>query len=204
MALEAELRLDVPREGLPTVEEIDAQRVPGRQMRGVQVPMQALTPPAQPRSQKLSQEAWLIDEKMREAHRRAATAIFSQRNKAWVDMRAFGQAPEKEPVLDLHGLHVAEAVELLSSELPVASDIGIQSVHVLVGTQHHTAGKHSQGLAAGERGESESRRRCRNSRRGSKKSDRSCHLLWVVSNVSAVVGAVCVRAIARTLLDQVL
>ena len=43
-------------------------------------------------------------------------------------------------MLDLHGLHVAEALSILQRELPGCRSRGSLLVHVLVGTGHHTKG----------------------------------------------------------------
>lgn len=116
---------------------------------------------------------------MFQAHREAATALFGKRNAGWAATRvhhapvgprrlARGDVDVQErhfhgsifatsssvaeipPTLDLHGLHVAEAREILGSELPAAQAMGLRGITLLVGTQHHTQGRHSEGLAAGE------------------------------------------------------
>lgn len=41
-------------------------------------------------------------------------------------------------MLDLHGLHVAEAVELLTNMLPKLGDEGLDSIYIVTGTGHHS------------------------------------------------------------------
>jgi DNA-nicking Smr family endonuclease len=67
------------------------------------------------------------------AHDSAASAIYNSRN---------AEASDGTPLLDLHGLHVAEALQQLRRRLPVlrAQHGSGTAVHVLVGTGHHTVG----------------------------------------------------------------
>ena len=71
---------------------------------------------------------------MASAHQEAAERIFAERNS---NMQNRGNRP---PMLDLHGLHVAEALSMLQRELPGCRSRGSLLVHVLVGTGHHTKG----------------------------------------------------------------
>ena len=42
--------------------------------------------------------------------------------------------------LDLHGLHIAEAVALLEDELPKLCSAGLQAVSLITGSGHHSRG----------------------------------------------------------------
>lgn len=66
------------------------------------------------------------NERMKELHRQAAQAIFEARN-----------PPHVTDVVDLHGLHVSEALERLPAALEKAPP-GI--LRILTGTGHHTKG----------------------------------------------------------------
>lgn len=60
--------------------------------------------------------------------------------------RSDGPAPPLVPqvfqrkTMDLHGLHVAEAVEVLDREMGALAERGLCSVRVLTGTGHHSKG----------------------------------------------------------------
>jgi Smr domain len=43
-------------------------------------------------------------------------------------------------VLDLHGLHIAEATVLLEEELPVLCTAGLSAVSIVTGSGHHSKG----------------------------------------------------------------
>lgn len=64
--------------------------------------------------------------RMKELHRQAADAIFEARNPSHVS-----------DVIDMHGLHVSEAVERLPEALKKAP---VGKVRILTGTGHHTKG----------------------------------------------------------------
>lgn len=66
------------------------------------------------------------NERMKELHRKAADAIFEARNPVHVT-----------DVLDLHGLHVSEALERLPAAFERAP---VGTLRVLTGTGHHTKG----------------------------------------------------------------
>eukprot|EP00611_Tribonema_gayanum_P001566 TRINITY_DN11143_c0_g1_i1.p1 TRINITY_DN11143_c0_g1~~TRINITY_DN11143_c0_g1_i1.p1 ORF type:complete len:733 (+),score=253.24 TRINITY_DN11143_c0_g1_i1:124-2322(+) len=69
---------------------------------------------------------------MKERHRAAARCIYDARNPQ--------QQVLERGVLDLHGLHVAEATALLEEELPVLCQAGLRAVSVVTGTGHHSRG----------------------------------------------------------------
>ncbi|KAK3286252.1 hypothetical protein CYMTET_6182 [Cymbomonas tetramitiformis] len=87
-------------------------------------------------------------EQMKNAHAAASEAIYHSRNAA--QDPATGRAGGAHtggrdggvPLLDLHGLHVKEAVEILRRKLMDWRDgrMAHRHVHVLVGTGHHTRG----------------------------------------------------------------
>lgn len=66
------------------------------------------------------------NERMKDLHRKAANAIFEARNPEGVS-----------DVIDLHGLHVSEAVERLPAALDKAQ---AGKIRILTGTGHHTKG----------------------------------------------------------------
>ncbi|CAM9519393.1 unnamed protein product [Discosporangium mesarthrocarpum] len=70
--------------------------------------------------------------KMKAKHEEAAMSIFHSRNPP--------QQVLSRGVIDLHGLHVSEAVSVLSEQLPALTDRGLGVVSVLTGTGHHTKG----------------------------------------------------------------
>lgn len=77
-------------------------------------------------AKKLSAQGREANEMMKDLHRKAANAIFEARN------------PSTSPdVIDLHGLHVSEAVERLPDALERAPE---GKVRILTGTGHHTKG----------------------------------------------------------------
>ncbi|KAH7301448.1 hypothetical protein KP509_23G027100 [Ceratopteris richardii] len=91
-------------------------------------------------ARELSAEGQKHNDRMKEAHNRACEAIFQQRNMS-VGSYDNGQSP----ILDLHGLHVSEAIPLLKRELAAFRAIARSShqrlqVLICVGTGHHTKG----------------------------------------------------------------
>eukprot|EP00752_Nemacystus_decipiens_P011357 g10091.t1 len=69
---------------------------------------------------------------MKEKHRQAASKIFASRNP--------GDQVFERRTIDLHGLHVAEAVDVLDSQMLALAGRGVSSVRVLTGTGHHSKG----------------------------------------------------------------
>lgn len=78
----------------------------------------------------LSTQGHELNAKMKEYHYLAASEIFDARNppnQIYMDR-----------LLDLHGLHVVEAVELLAHMLPKLGDEGLDSIYVVTGSGHHS------------------------------------------------------------------
>lgn len=46
--------------------------------------------------------------------------------------------------MDLHGLHVSEAVEVLDANMAALANRGLDSVRLLTGTGHHSKGPTSK------------------------------------------------------------
>ncbi|XP_023536132.1 pentatricopeptide repeat-containing protein At4g33170 [Cucurbita pepo subsp. pepo] len=80
---------------------------------------------------------------MKAAHGRAQDSIYRQRNQIGADNQGNGRGHER--MIDLHGLHVSEAIHVLKHELSVlrgtarAAGQRLQ-VYICVGTGHHTRG----------------------------------------------------------------
>ena len=79
-------------------------------------------------AKRLGAEGRAANERMKALHEKAADAIFAARN------------PSGRDAIDLHGLHVAEAIDRLPKALMSASG---PSVRILTGTGHHTKGSKS-------------------------------------------------------------
>lgn len=82
-------------------------------------------------ARKLSVQGQVMNSKMKACHKEAAKRIFSQRN------------PESQlakGTLDLHGLHVAEAVACLSEILPALKQASMKHASLITGSGHHSAG----------------------------------------------------------------
>ncbi|CAN1217104.1 Polyadenylate-binding protein-interacting protein 7 [Linum perenne] len=90
-------------------------------------------------AKELSGKGQLHNVQMKAAHGKAQDSIYRQRNQGGVDGRG------NERMIDLHGLHVSEALHVLRQELGVlrstarAADQRLQ-VYICVGTGHHTRG----------------------------------------------------------------
>ncbi|XP_078430962.1 polyadenylate-binding protein-interacting protein 7-like [Wolffia australiana] len=89
-------------------------------------------------AKELSLKGQLYNMQMKEAHEKARDAIYRHRN------RGAGEKG-KQPLIDLHGLHVNEAVNVLKHELGALRRVaraGGQRLQVMVcvGTGHHTKG----------------------------------------------------------------
>ena len=79
-------------------------------------------------AKELSRQGREAAAKMSAAHADAAANIFATRGGG------------RGGMIDLHGLHVTEALSILRRELPRLRDSGEPYAHVLVGTGHHTVG----------------------------------------------------------------
>ncbi|XP_010548489.1 PREDICTED: polyadenylate-binding protein-interacting protein 7-like [Tarenaya hassleriana] len=91
-------------------------------------------------AKELSAKGQLHNMKMKAAHGKAQDAIYRQRNPVGAE-----NVRGNERMIDLHGLHVSEAIQTLRHELSMsrsaarASDQRLQ-VYICVGTGHHTRG----------------------------------------------------------------
>ncbi|KAK1945554.1 Polyadenylate-binding protein-interacting protein 7 [Phytophthora citrophthora] len=80
----------------------------------------------------LSKQGHEYNSKMKNFHFLAASEIFESRNppsQLYMDR-----------MMDLHGLHVAEAVEFLTQMLPKLADEGVDSIYLVTGSGHHSKG----------------------------------------------------------------
>lgn len=96
-------------------------------------------------ARELSAKGKWHNERMQEAHSSASNALFTKRNTAtgYLDSQARGSGTQ---VLDLHGLHVSEAITKLRRELSGVRAAVHRTGHhqqlcVCVGTGHHTKGR---------------------------------------------------------------
>ena len=79
-------------------------------------------------AKELSRQGREAAAKMSAAHADAAANIYANRGGG------------RSGTIDLHGLHVTEALSILRRELPRLRDSGEPYAHILVGTGHHTVG----------------------------------------------------------------
>ncbi|KAL2489585.1 CTC-interacting domain 7 [Forsythia ovata] len=89
-------------------------------------------------AKELSIKGQLHNMQMKAAHGKAQESIYRQRNS---EMQANG----REKMIDLHGLHVSEAIHVLKRELAVMRNAARSAnqrllVYICVGTGHHTRG----------------------------------------------------------------
>ncbi|KAI0498872.1 hypothetical protein KFK09_019770 [Dendrobium nobile] len=80
---------------------------------------------------------------MKEAHAKARETIYRQRNPVSSELQGYGRGQER--LIDLHGLHVNEAIHVLKHELTTLRNAVRSSGHrlqvfICVGTGHHTKG----------------------------------------------------------------
>ncbi|KAL2318007.1 hypothetical protein Fmac_031883 [Flemingia macrophylla] len=94
-------------------------------------------------AKELSVKGQLHNMHMKAAHGKAQESIYRQRNPVTPEMQANGRGHQR--MIDLHGLHVSEAIHVLRHELSVlrttarAAEQRLQ-VYICVGTGHHTRG----------------------------------------------------------------
>ncbi|CAH9127361.1 unnamed protein product [Cuscuta epithymum] len=89
-------------------------------------------------AKELSEKGQLHNMKMKDAHAKAQEAIFRVRNPEM-------SANAREKIIDLHGLHVSEAIHVLKRELSALRNAARSAEHhlqvfICVGTGHHTKG----------------------------------------------------------------
>lgn len=82
---------------------------------------------------------------MKEAHAKARETIYRQRNPVSSELQGYGRGQER--LIDLHGLHVNEAIHVLKHELGTLRNAARSAGHrlplpvlICVGTGHHTKG----------------------------------------------------------------
>lgn len=85
----------------------------------------------------LSLQGQKLNIKMKELHLSAAKNIFCTRNQ---------EASLKKARLDMHGLHVVEALNVLEELIPLYKSLSIPSVTIITGTGHHSVDKHRAGV----------------------------------------------------------
>jgi hypothetical protein len=98
-------------------------------------------------AKELSMKGRQAAEQMWASHDQASQHIFSQRNARLTSPAAAGAVPGApcssmaHPVMDLHGLHVNEALVMLRQRLlQLATQQSCRSISLIVGTGHHTKG----------------------------------------------------------------
>ncbi|KAK1369369.1 Polyadenylate-binding protein-interacting protein 7 [Heracleum sosnowskyi] len=94
-------------------------------------------------AKELSMKGQLHNMQMKAAHAKAQDSIYRQRNPLGADIQGNGRGQER--VIDLHGLHVSEAIHILKRDLTVLRSAARSvdqrwQVYICVGTGHHTRG----------------------------------------------------------------
>ncbi|XP_057958735.1 pentatricopeptide repeat-containing protein At4g33170-like [Malania oleifera] len=94
-------------------------------------------------AKELSIKGQLHNMHMKAAHGKAQESIYRQRNPVGLEMQSNGRGQER--MIDLHGLHVNEAIHVLKHELSVLRSMARSAeqhlqVYICVGTGHHTRG----------------------------------------------------------------
>jgi hypothetical protein len=97
-------------------------------------------------AKELSVKGQLHNMHMKAAHSKAQESIYRQRNPVSGEMQGNGRGGEQqERIIDLHGLHVSEAIHVLKRELALLRSTARSmeqrlQVYICVGTGHHTRG----------------------------------------------------------------
>ncbi|XP_042485806.1 polyadenylate-binding protein-interacting protein 7-like isoform X3 [Macadamia integrifolia] len=94
-------------------------------------------------AKELSVKGQLHNMHMKAAHGKAQESIYRQRNPVGPELQ--GSIRGQERMIDLHGLHVSEAIHVLKNELSMLRSLARSSgqrlvVYICVGTGHHTKG----------------------------------------------------------------
>uniref|UniRef100_A0A1D1YWV1 NEDD4-binding protein 2 n=1 Tax=Anthurium amnicola TaxID=1678845 RepID=A0A1D1YWV1_9ARAE len=100
-------------------------------------------------AKELSVKGQLYSIQMKEAHEKAKELIYRQRNPVAPELQFYNRG--KDPLIDLHGLHVNEAINVLKHELSILRRTAKSSgqrlqVMICVGTGHHTKGSRTPRL----------------------------------------------------------
>lgn len=95
-------------------------------------------------AKELSVKGQLHNIQMKAAHEKAQESIYYQRNPLSPEMQGNGRGGQ-ERIIDLHGLHVSEALHVLKRDLMTWRNIARSAdqrvqVYICVGTGHHTKG----------------------------------------------------------------
>ncbi|KAI3496339.1 hypothetical protein L1887_38697 [Cichorium endivia] len=95
-------------------------------------------------AKELSVKGQLHNIQMKAAHEKAQESIYYQRNPVSPEMQGNGRGAQ-ERIIDLHGLHVSEAIHVLKRDLMTWRNIARSAdqrvqVYICVGTGHHTKG----------------------------------------------------------------
>ncbi|XP_058079344.1 polyadenylate-binding protein-interacting protein 7 isoform X2 [Magnolia sinica] len=98
-------------------------------------------------AKELSVKGHLHNMQMKAAHGKASESIYRQRNPISPELQSYGRGRDR--LIDLHGLHVSEAISKLKHDLSVlrsmARSMGQRlQVFICVGTGHHTKGARAQ------------------------------------------------------------
>nr|CAD1826100.1 unnamed protein product [Ananas comosus var. bracteatus] len=94
-------------------------------------------------AKELSVKGRLYNMHMKAAHEKAQESIYRQRNPVGSQLQGYGQGQDR--LIDLHGLHISEALHILKHELSILKSTARSSGHrlqvmICVGTGHHTKG----------------------------------------------------------------
>ncbi|KAI3801547.1 hypothetical protein L1987_29655 [Smallanthus sonchifolius] len=94
-------------------------------------------------AKELSVKGQLHNMQMKAAHGKAQESIYRQRNPVSPGMQSNGRGHER--IIDLHGLHVTEAIHVLKRDLTMLRNVARSAdqhvqVYICVGTGHHTRG----------------------------------------------------------------